>query len=347
MKSILILQNEIMEYRKPVYNGLAEYYKIAVLHSGNPSLKSGDKYNEIITPAINIGRLYLQPHLSLRRIVRGFDVVISMFDLGWPGYLAPLYLKRRPKTILWGHRYNSNRLACAIRDFLMARADRLLMYGDEEVGRMIERGVDPAKICVAWNTLHVPNHKDYSAAPKSSLLFVGRLQPSKRVDIIIEEFARIHGDLPEGTTLDIVGSPASSSPAIDSQLKRLAIALNIRSKVTFHGRVDDPYQLAKIFARAHAYVSPSPVGLGVLHSFAYGVPVITLRNERHGPEFHNLIHNVNAMICDDLHEFSAAMNRVCTDTAHSSRLGQCAHQHYSTNRLLSSMLAGFRKAIDE
>ena len=340
-KSVLFLQNEIMDYRKPVYNELAEDYEVTVLHSGRPSGRDGDRYHEVITSQKQVWRFHLQPSSPLGKMIGDFDAVIAMFDIAWPAYLAPLFWRKRPKYILWGHRYSSNRIACAVRDQLMKRADRLLMYGDEEVERMIARGVDPAKIVIAWNTIQVPNHRDYSDAKKTSLLFVGRLQERKRIDLFIETFARLQGRIGDEITLDIVGSGE-----IENDLRRIADNLNISHKVNFLGRIDDPDALANIFSRAYAYVSPGPVGLGVLHGLAYGVPVITLREERHGPEFQNLAQEHNALICADELEVEGAIRRLCTDGAMAKRLGNNAYQHYVGERPLSRMLDGFREAID-
>ena len=342
MKSVLILQNEIMEYRKPVYNGLAEDYEVVVLHSGRPSVKKGDRYREFVTPQVPLWRFHIQPRSPLGKMIENFDAVIAMFDIAWPAYLAPLFWRKRPKYILWGHRYSSNRTACAVRDQLMKRADRLLMYGGEEVERMIERGVDPTKIAIAWNTIQVPNHHDHSNADKTSLLFVGRLQERKRIDLTIEKFARLQGRIDDEVTLEIVGGGE-----IENDLRQVAEALQIAHKVNFHGRIDDPEALADIFSHAYAYVSPGPVGLGVLHSLAYGVPVITLRDARHGPEFHNLVHEHNALICEDETAVEEAMRRICSDAVLGKRLGNNAYQHYLRERSLSRMLDGFRKAIEE
>ncbi len=103
MKTILICQNEIMAYRKPVYNGLAEEYEVTVLHSGQPSVDAGDLYQEIIVPQKRVGPFHLQRGVSMRKRMQQYDVVIAMFDLRWPSYLLPLFFKRRAKYILWGH----------------------------------------------------------------------------------------------------------------------------------------------------------------------------------------------------------------------------------------------------
>jgi glycosyltransferase involved in cell wall biosynthesis len=341
MKKILILQNEIMAYRKPVYNSLTKHFDVVVLHSGPPSVTEKDRYREIITPQRRFGPFHIQPHARVRDCLKQYDVIVAMFDLGWPAYLLPLLSRRRPKYILWGHRYSANLIANAVRDWLMKKADRLLMYGDEEVKRMIERGIDPRKIVLAPNTMNVPNHKDHSSEFKNSLLFAGRLQQRKRIDIIIESFARLQGKIRDDIVLDIIGSGE-----IEPALRKLAADRCVLHKVIFHGRVEDPDTLSRLFSRAYAYVSPSPVGLGVLHSFAYGVPVLTIRGVRHGPEFHNLRHNHNAIICKDLSEIYQAIEKVCVDSCFAANLGRNAYYHYVTERPLVKMLAGLQKAIE-
>lgn len=349
MKSVLILQNEIMEYRKPVYNALAEHYDVTVLHSGKKSINNEDRYKEITTPSMRVWRFFIQPRSPLPRLIDDFDVVIAMFDLAWPAYIIPVYTRRSggKKFIFWGHRYSKNTFSCRLRDHLMSKADRLLMYGDEEIGRMIDRGVDPNKIAIAWNTMHVPNSRDYSKMQKNSFIFVGRLQPMKRVDALIKAFASIQRHIPSGTVLHIVGSAASNAPGIEKELRELVTALDITPKIVFHGRVDDPEILAEIFSCAYAYVSPGFVGLGVLHSFAYGVPVITIRDVRHSPEFHNLKQGENAIICEDMSEIERAMVALCSNRTYAALLGQNAYEHYARARTLPRMIEGFRKAIEE
>jgi glycosyltransferase involved in cell wall biosynthesis len=347
MKKILILQNEIMEYRKPIYNALSNLYDVVILHSGSRSVLPSDRYQEIVVPSKKFGKFHCQFNSPISDILNEYDVAILMFDLGWPKYIAPLFYKNRPKIILWGHRYSKNLLACKLRDWLMSRADRLLLYGDEEIAEMLRRGVDSSKIRIAWNTVHVENKFDYSKFKKNNILFVGRLQPSKRIDKVIYEFANLIDDIPRDTNLEIVGSPAKGYQGIDYDLIELTRQLGINDRVIFHGRIDDSNELAKIFSRSYAYVSPSPVGLGVLHSFAYGVPVITLRFERHGPEFNNLEHMKNSIICNDIYEFSRAIKSICSNKNLAQSLGHNAYLHYTNIRSLDRMISGFVSAIEE
>ncbi len=347
MKSVLILQNEIMEYRRPVYNALAEFYKITVVHAGRATRQQTDKYDEIIIPRRAIGGFTVMPQNRLSAHLKLYDVVVVMFDLRWPQYLLPAFQKHRPKFILWGHRYSKNAIANKVRDIIIKAADGVLLYGDEDIPAMIARGIDAKKLAVAWNTVEVENMQNLSTTEKDTLLFVGRLQPSKKIDLLIRSFSSMCASLPGHVQLNIVGAAANDSPGYDNYLKQLAQLEGAGDRIVFHGKVDEPTALRNLYARAYAYVSPGPVGLAVLHSFAYGVPVITMKNEKHGPERHNIIHNVNGILCDSQHALEDAIKLICSDRKYTEALGSRAFRHYEELRPLRRMIAGFVSAIEQ
>jgi glycosyltransferase involved in cell wall biosynthesis len=338
MKSVLILQGDISEYRVPVFEALAETYNVTVLHSGNLLSGQSRTFSELCVPKRKFASFFLQSISQIRRISAQYDVVISMFDLRWPAYILPFIGPRKKiKWILWGHRYSNNRLANLARDLIMARADRLLMYANEDVDCMIKRGIKSSKIAIAPNTIFIPNHADTSSYKKNSFLYVGRLQPRKRLDLLINSFSRIKHDV----VLDIIGDGE-----IKAELQQMVTACGLEHRVTFHGSVQDPVILADFFSRAYAYISPGPVGLGVLHSFAYGVPVVTLRHERHGPEFSNLKHKQNALIVEKDDDLLDSLQWVLNQPQTVAELGRNAYAHYSRHRTLEIMVDGFKSAID-
>ena len=345
MKKLLILQNLILPYRKPVYNGLARNYDVTVLHSGTPTVEPEDTYKEILVPVRRLGPFFIQNGI-FREISSGkYDVIIAMFDLRWPAYILPVLKSRRRygRWIFWGHGYGRMRAGNYIRDWLMKKVDAILLYGRETIGEMIRRGVQADKIFVADNTIHVPNHRDCSGHTKSSLLFVGRLQERKKIDLLIEAVARIREKIPENVCLEIVGDGE-----IRNFLHEKVRELNLKEKVVFHGRVDQHDLLMEFFSRAYAYVSPGYVGLGVLHSFAYGVPVLTHdKSEIHAPEFENLKHRHNAIIYGSDKELEDAMIEICNSPSLTTTFGRNAYNLYSKERTLETMLDGFKKAIED
>ena len=343
---IIILQDAIMAYRKPFYNALAEHYDVCVVHSGTSTVEAGDRYREQIVPLRRHRGLAVQDAAAALARARP-KAVIAMFDLRWPSTLWAAWRSRSARRLLWGHRYSSRGLANLVRDLVMRRFDGIIQYGEEEVPAMVARGVDRERIFIAPNTIDVPNHADCSESEKCSFLFVGRLQPRKRLEELLQAFADVRERLPAGTRLELVGDGE-----IRDSLGALAAELGIASKVVFHGAIDDAARLKPIFARAFAYVSPDNVGLGVLHAFAYGVPGVTSAPRgsrepgyRHGPEFHNLVPGENSLLFANVAELRAHLAAIATEDGLAQRLGRNAYARYC-ERGIRAMVDGFRRAIE-
>lgn len=343
MTSVLILQGILADYRRPLFNALAKRYDVTVLHAGRAARTSSDMFEEIAVAERRLGPFHFPDHAKIAAAIAEHDVVIAMFDLAWPAYLLPLFRarSRRPFLVLHGHRYSGRWLADRARNFLMRRADVLLMYGTEHNDQMVAAGIDPARIVTAPNTIEVANHADTSDQPANSLLYVGRLQARKQLDMAIRIFARLQGRIDPALTLDIVGA---GEP--EAALREQAKALGVADKVKFHGANRDNDELKRFFSRAIAYFSPGPVGLGVLHAFAFGVPVLTLAEGYHGPEVHNIVDGENGMLSANESDLEAAVLRVCTEEGYAARLGRAAYRHYAQERTLDAMHAGFVTAIE-
>ncbi len=341
MKNVLILQNNIFPYRKDLFNKLSDYYNITILHSGEVSKNENDKYTEIITKTIKAGPLYFQ--LGVRDELRkvNYDVIIAMFDIRWINNILALYVHKSMKFIYWGHRYSKYSIVNLLREKLLKKSDAVLLYSDKEIKRLIDAGILKNKIFVANNTIYVGNSKDFSTHPKNSFLFVGRAQKRKRVDILIKAFYNTLQRLPDNVTLDIVGSGKENEKLI-----KLVESLGLKKRIKFHGQITEEDDLIQYFKKAFAYVSPGPVGLGVLHSLAYGVPVVTNINGKHGPEFDNIVHNENGLTYSTNGELEKILISLAQEKSLSKKLGKNAYNYYSQKRKLEQMAQGFIDAIE-
>jgi len=215
------------------------------------------------------------------------------------------------------------------------------VYGDPAASQLVDRGIDANKIFVAHNTIHVPNAGFDPSCERSSFLFVGRLQPRKRVHDLIAAFAELKPRLPDHVRLEIVGD-GPMRQALEAQVANFGL----NDRVIFHGGLTDADRLKAIFHRALAYVSPGAVGLGVLHAFAYGVPVITDRNVRHGPEIENVSHGESGILFSgSVAALADAMAQVALSDGLSKRLGERAYRHYISERSMDRMVEAFRAAV--
>jgi 1,2-diacylglycerol 3-alpha-glucosyltransferase len=102
------------------------------------------------------------------------------------------------------------------------------------------------------------------------LLYTGRLDGEKRVDILVRAFARVK-EVVDGVQLVIVGTGL-----LDRNLQRLAERLGIGGSVIFTGRITDTEKINLLRAAA-VFVMPSPAELqciSALEALACGVPVV-------------------------------------------------------------------------
>jgi L-malate glycosyltransferase len=105
-----------------------------------------------------------------------------------------------------------------------------------------------------------------------TVLFVGRLAPHKRQDLVIAAFARYRRSVP-GARLVLVGSPATEE--FDAALRALADRL-APGGVTFEREISRG-RLASRYAEAHVFLCLSEhegFCIPVLEAFHFGVPVI-------------------------------------------------------------------------
>lgn len=341
MKKILILQNKILPYRKPVYNCLSQFYDVTVLHSGYKSVEKNDIYREIITDAKKFGPFIFQSKV-IKVVCSGkYDVIIAMFDLHWINNILTCLRNNNSNILLWGHRYNRNYLINRLRDFIMKKSKGIILYSDTEINELVSHGLSIKHIFVAPNTVYVGNSYDCSREPKNSFLYVGRAQRRKKLDLFFKAFSEVIELIPTHIKINIVGSGLENE-----KLKKIASEINIEDRVLFHGAIYEEEKLKQFFESAYAYVSPGPVGLGALHSFAYGVPVVTGSNENHGQEFNDIIDGENSLIFNTYDDLKKILVNLVKDNKMSCALGGNAYKYYVDNRSFPQMMRGFRQAID-
>jgi glycosyltransferase involved in cell wall biosynthesis len=335
---ILIIQHIIPEYRIPLFNALSKTHDLTVFHSGVSIVNKKSNFKEKVLKVRKLSKFNFQVGLFKEISKSDFDVIIPMFDLAWIKNLLLVFFGSQ-KILLWGHRYSESRIAGSIRNFFMKRADGLIQYSDCEVSRMISNGIDPEKIFIAHNTMDISNH-GLGNEEKSTFIFVGRAQERKQINEFLHAFAQVIKDIPKNITINIVGEGDENV-----KLKLLAKNLKIEDRVFFRGAIHDHEVLKSYYHKAIAYVSPSAVGLSVLHSLAYGVPVVTKKHgKQHGPEFSNIKNNENGIIYDQ-EKLSDVLLKLVNNKKFAIELGENGYNHYKNNRTIQIMVNGFEEAI--
>ena len=238
-------------------------------------------------------------------------------------------------------------------------ADGYLTYTDEGADYLIRSGFPAGRVWVLRNTIDMEAQVAMAerlqardgAAVRAELgladdsvvfLYVGRLLPDKRVDLLLD-------------AVDILAAEAGSEAPPEAVIigdgpERQALERRAagRPNVRFTGNLDpDDERIGKFMKIAAAVVIPGYVGLAVNHAFAHGVPVITRADDFHSPEVDYIRHGENGLIVDgDVDAFVAALRDVAGSAP--LRRGLAAGALASRGDLgLGTMVARFDGAVVE
>lgn len=337
---ILIIQPSLPSYRIPFFTRLAERLgqQITILHFGKPRNITHPLVKEKIGEDFRFkGLIWVK---RLHQEIKGFNLIIQVFDPHFMNlFFLPLFVKNM-KTILWSHGLGKSDLSNKIRKLIYKQADAIVTYSMDGKNKLIELGLPSEKIFVAQNTVHVPNHQDTSSMAMKNFLYMGRLQRRKRLDIFLQVFYNLSlGE--KGYKFQIVGDGEEEKRCLLSLINKL----NLADYVELHPGTFDDSKLYEYFKESLFYVSPGPVGLGVLHSFAYGVPVLTMASHGHGPELKNIINDSNGMVFKDRLEFERLLPKYL-DEKIAVTMGQNAYNHYKEFASIENMVEGFVAAIE-
>ena len=162
----------------------------------------------------------------------------------------------------------------------------------------------------------VPCGVDYEAvsavagvvAKENQVLYVGRLTRYKRVDVLMEAFARIAGGLP-GYKLKIVGRGYERE-----NLEALAARLGISGKTIFCEGLSEK-DLHSEYARSRVFVLPSEqegFGIVLVEAMAAGTPVIALKAP-HSAADGLITHGVDGFLVANAEDMSVALGSILAD----------------------------------
>lgn len=127
--------------------------------------------------------------------------------------------------------------------------------------------------------------------PARHVLYVGRLVEKKKPMLLLEAFLAALPSLPEDSCLIFVGDGD-----LRQQLGRRAEVERAERRVRFEGNVSDFQTLRGLYWDALISVSPGYVGLSLIQSLWFGVPMIIARDEPHSPEIEAAHEGANAIM---------------------------------------------------
>lgn len=159
--------------------------------------------------------------------------------------------------------------------------------------------------------------------PDNYVFCLSRIDSNKGHAELIRAFAHVAKKVPDATLVIGGGSkePNQHEMNVRAEFVKIIDELNIGDRVVFTGYVDDD-DLATYYRKARLFVLPSkyePFGMTTLEAMSCGTPVAATK---FGGIRKNLQDGYDALMVDpgDEKEFGAAMTRLLTDEALSSKL---------------------------
>ncbi len=196
-------------------------------------------------------------------------------------YSFPVALNRRDKLRqtkwhwLAGPLYH---LEIALLRFLMRQAGLTLAISETMRDIWQARGVQRiVAFPLGADTGQDPMAVQPIEAPPDTVVYVGSMDPARRLDFLLEAFARVHQAMPTAHLL-MVGDAAGSG------LEACARELGIRDAVTFTGPVPHA-EVGRYIRAARCSAAPIPPGpkynlsspTKVVESLGWGIPVVANR----------------------------------------------------------------------
>jgi glycosyltransferase involved in cell wall biosynthesis len=306
-------------------------------------------------------RLFWQYGMSLDPDMGHGDVLIVNGNLRILSNFSLMIHARRKRIgiVWWGHGSSKHpkRLMEALRWQIMRWVDAILLYTNAEVHNYIERGFPRHKLFATnntidlqpideaisyWTSKRLADFRSVHLLNKPFVVYCGRLKPDSRVDLALRAITKLWQQ-GKGCEMAIIGDGA-----IRNDLESLAATLGISNKLRWLGAIYDQRELAPWFLCADAFVYPGPIGLSLIHSMAYGLPVITHGNrQNHGPEIAALRDGENGLLFreGDVDSLAVALNSLLDRPAHRERLGAAAYRTARAEYSMDAMVDSFMQAV--
>ncbi|KJQ55086.1 glycosyltransferase family 4 protein [Microbacterium sp. SA39] len=212
---------------------------------------------------------------------------------------------RGRRTFLWGQcgRFGDRSLKRRVQEVMNRLATGLLVYGENEAVAATQLGLPPGRVTVINNATHsnrdVLDAQDDAAQlarakeaavsaqheGRLRLLFVGRLNQDKQLDVLMRAAAKLKEQYP-GLVIDLIGD-GDARPGLRAEFDQ--------DWVRFHGWVYDTEELNEYFRAATFVCSPFHMGLLAIDALRAGTPVLVPDNPMNGSEVEALTPMVNAV----------------------------------------------------
>lgn len=302
MTKICFLFNVASHYRFPIYSLLGEKLDCDIFAGDNMRFKI-KKLDYSKLPCFRkvlhnkfFGPFYWQIG-AVKLVNKGYKYFVTVGDVYCLSTWVILFLSKifHYRVVSWTHGlYGSEGLVKKrLKTFYYRLHYHVMTYGNYGRLQTIEAGVLGNKVTAIGNSLDSDRnielrkqlkltniYKEHFHNTLPTIIYCGRIQKIKRLDMIINAVADIN-KVQQKVNVVFVGADSEGV-----HLENLVKEKNIEDNVWFYGPCYEDTKLAELFYNAAVCVSPGNVGLTSIHALSFGCPVITHDNfQDQMPEF--------------------------------------------------------------
>ncbi len=352
----LSLQQRVFpEYRAPFFNLLAQSCLQGFsLFAGNP------RPEEAIATATGLQNGDFQPaqnlHISKGKTYALYQRgIINWLERWQPNVLiveSNVRYLSTPAAVQWMHNRGlpvigwglgappAGKAESVLRSSFLNTLDAVIAYSKTGAEQYAACGLPTQRIFVAANavayrpTKIAPERPSTFQDGKPNLLFVGRLQERKNLDLLLQACAVLPANLTPSLT--IVGDGPDRGRLEELAAKTFPAAQFLGAK---HGAELEPY-----FNQADLFVLPGTGGLAVQQAMAHALPVIVGQADGTQGE---LVRSENGVVlpATDLETLTSALISMLSDVGKLRLMGLASHRIVTEEVNLEAMVDSFAKAI--
>lgn len=366
---VLISQPVVPHYRIPFFKKLCEQLDLQLIASkavhGNPS--TPNEASDIVYKFVDYKPLFFNQFAWQSEVVipaefKQGDVIVLCGNLRYlHNYRLIIQARRRNLGIVWwghGNIHSTSIWKKKFRRKIMMLADILLLYTEREVESYIHDGFPVKKLVAANNTISTDDIDQAIAAwsperlsnfkseqeliDKNILLYCGRLTSKLDFIMLLDALAILIRHT-SSYKLVIIGDGD-----IKADLEKYAENLAINHAIHWCGAIYQQNQVAPWFINADIFICPRGIGLSLMHSFAYSLPVITHDNlNSHGPEIAALSSGHNGLLYnkDSIDDLVEKIESLFNNPILRENMAANAYQTIKNNYSLDNMVKNFCRSV--
>lgn len=364
-----VFQPIVPEYRVALFNGVGRRYG-ANAEIWASEGKGQDKSYALESmrydyghPFKNLGVIRWQKGLSVKGLSRG-DVIVICGDVHqlsslWIAFLARF---RGVGVVWWGHHLSvgSNEFSVRIRLFFTKwLSDVVLCYTNCGTEWFRARGWH-SPVFATGNTIDLESvrtamaawpsnklmafQKEYGIFGRDVVIFCSVLRWKTHLEQLLEAMAS--NELSARRTILVVIGEGEGRSLWEQRAKELGVA----ERVIWAGAIRKQMLLAPWFLSAKVYAYPGPIGLSIIHAFAYGLPAVCHHNSRHhGPEFEAMKDGLTGYVFKEgnVGDLSSQIERLFTNEPKRKEISAYVKNLAFDRYGIDSMVDNFCAAIEE